>query len=204
MKRAFTAIEVLIALAITAMVGIGIASMLTMVGDGAQADRGTRSALLRAHAAQIRLRAFIDVSLNILTYDEEQGMAIWLHDNKPLDNIHLSELRIIWWDADAGELILEFIDFPDEWSEEMIAAVDVILAPDTDFFDEMTTQRVAGLTAQETLIESVDDFGATFSGNTATESNRAWISLNLLDDFESEHEVLLAFGLVNYMSAPGG
>ncbi len=197
-RRGLTLVELMLSLAITALVGAGVASMLSMVGSSAQGDRDQRSTLLRAHAAQLRLRAYFAPALNVLAHDPAQGVAIWLHDDEPEDNVHLTELRVIWWESGASRLTMERVVFPDSWSEEMKRQENVTIPRTSDFFDVMLDERDEGHTAAAVIVEGVERFELRHDAATATESRTFWIELDLQTLDAAPKSVLMSFGLPNH------
>ena len=65
-KRGFTLIETLLAISVTAMVGAGIATMMSVLGSDTTMQYDLRSVLVRSSAAQSRLSAYIAPSRCIL------------------------------------------------------------------------------------------------------------------------------------------
>ena len=133
-RRGIALVELLLALVVTSFVGLGVASMLHMVGGATSADQDRRSVLLRALTAQVRLRSYVASGLCVLQHDEKKGVAVWLHDNKPSGNVHVSEVRVIWFDDASQRLLVERVEFPEEWSQALKDANDVVAAAGADFF----------------------------------------------------------------------
>lgn len=206
-RRGLLMVELLIALAITAMVGLGVASMMTMVGRSELENRDSRSVLLRTHAMQVRMRSYFQPALAILDYQgvgggmlggATPGMALWLHDERPEDNVHLTELRVIWFDEDAGSLSIERVAFPEGWSKAMKQAADIALPADADYFQVMETKRAEGHTKIDIIGDEIADFAATFNQKNPIDSERVALALWVEDSSGETHEVLMAFGLPNH------
>jgi len=196
-RAGFTLLELTLSLVITAFVGLGIASMMNMVASSESMDRDSRSVLLRSHAAQLRLRSYLGPALNVLAHDPARGLAIWLHDEKPQANVHLSELRVLWWNAGAGTLRIERVDWPDAWPQSLIDENDVILPPGTDYFAAMAAQRLAGLTAAETVLEELAAFTVEYDTAAATDASVFRVTLTISTDVVTR-DVLMTFGLAEH------
>ncbi len=194
-RKGFTSVELLIALVITAMVGVGVASMMRMVADASEGDADRRSVLVRAHAAQARLKAYVGGALNVLQHDAAQGVAVWLHDQRAENNVHLSELRVLWWDKATSSILMERVQWPENWTDLMIESADVVVPKASDFFVAMIAQRDQGFTVIEPLVDDVEDFTVEFQGATPTASERLRIRLVLRTASGRTEEILLAFGL---------
>jgi len=197
-RRGLTLVELMLSLAITALVGAGVASMLSMVGSSAQGDRDQRSTLLRAHAAQVRLRAYFAPALCVLAHDPNQGLAIWLHDDEPMDNVHLTELRVIWWESAASRLTVERVVFPDAWSEQMKREANVAVPAGSDWFTVMRDQRASGFTTASVIVDDLESFEARFNGATAAESNTFRVTLSMATQGPQPKQILASYGLPSH------
>lgn len=203
--RGLALVELLLALVVTSLVGLGVASMLSMVSGAAAADQDRRSVLLRALAAQVRIRAYLNTSLCVLQHDPKKGMTIWLNDQRPDGNVHLSELRAVWFDDAAGEIRVERVAFPDEWSQTLKDSSDVALALGADYFAAIDSMRDQGFTRSETLVDGVAWIDATFDEKNPDDARRVTLSLGLSPGPSAAiqsgsadvaaREVLMTFGL---------
>jgi len=170
--RALTLLELMLALAITGMIGVGIASTMTMVAAGARGERDGRSAVLRTHAVGVRLHAYLDDALCVLQHDAEQGVALWLHDPGREGVVNLSEIRVIWWDAQNQRLSVERVRLPDTWPPLLKATHDAPVPASSDFFAVIRQQRDAGLTSTRSLMEQVQQFQASFDAAEVQSAER--------------------------------
>lgn len=198
--RGFTVVELLMGIAITAMVALGISAMLAMVSDVTVQSRDIRSVLMRAQLAQVRLRAFTEPALAVLSWDPAQGVAIWLLDDTPGATVNLTELRVIWFDAALGEVVAEHVEFPGTWTQEMLNQANVVLPTwptATDFFAVMIAQRQAGFTVTETLLETIETFDLSATGKFLN-ANRIRFALSLMSDGGTAKEVFITVGLPNH------
>jgi hypothetical protein len=195
--RGFTVVELLLGIAITALVALGISAMLAMVSDVTVQSRDDRSVLMRAELAQVRLRAFTEPALAMIGWDPAQGLAIWLLDDTLGSTINLTEVRVIWFDAALGEVIVEHVEFPGTWTQQMINQANVVLPSTSDFFAAMLAQRQAGYTVTETLLETVQTFDCSFSVKRIN-ATRMRIALSLMSDGGTTKDVFIAVGMPNH------
>ena len=202
-RRGVTLLELMLAMSITAMVGLGVASMLSMISSSAQSSRGARSLLLRAHAGQIRLRSYLDSSLRLLQYDAAQGLAVWLLDQRTLDSINLSEIRVFWFDDVAGTLSVEWVDFPDTWTDLQIQTFDTVVPAGSDYFAVMESQRAAGMTATLALIEGLTWHEMTYDSVSITGAKRVTVQMEFEVAEGDRRRTLSTFGLANHQSVGG-
>lgn len=198
--RALTLLELMLALAITGMIGVGIASTMTMVAAGARGERDGRSAVLRTHAVGVRLHAYIDNALCVLQHDPERGVAIWLQDPGREGVVNLSELRVIWWEAQNNRLRVERVRLPDDWPSLLKATYDAPVPADSDFFAVMQQQRDAGLTSMQTLMEQVQQFQASFDAGRVQDAERMDLVVGEEVEELGVFQTLLTFSLTEHRS----
>lgn len=197
-RRGLTVLELLLAVAITAIVGMAIATVMTTVSRGMTSAGEARSALQRVHAAHVRLRAYTDSARSVLAYDPDRGFALWLHDDRPGGAVNLSELRVFWFDAGAQRIRVERVKWPEEWPAELVEAADIELSPSADFFAEMEQQRALGYTEVGTIADGVTDAEMAFNESPVNRANRARMTLRVAVADNESQDVLLAFGFPNH------
>jgi hypothetical protein len=191
-----TIIELLIALVITAMMGLAIGSMMSMVSAVSDSDRAERTALLRVHAGQVRLRAYMDNALCALQHDADDGVAaIWLYDLLTEDSVNLREIRLLT--VADGAVTVEWVSFPDNWNDAMKDAADVVVPAGADFIAAIEAQRALGYTRTTTLLSDVQDAAWSFSDKTVLESPRARLDITIDADGEAV-QALYAFGMKDH------
>ncbi len=197
-RRALTLLELLLAVAITTIVGLAMATAMTATARGMTTAGDARSAVQRAHVAYVRLRSYTSQALALLQADPSRGFAVWLQDDVPANKVNLSELRCFWFDASAGTLSVELMALPDSWTPEMVEAHDIELDPDADFLAVMLDQRGLGYTQTEILTEGLDNLEIIFDGDDPKQSRRFRVALTIAATDSTENPVLMTFGLVNH------
>lgn len=197
-RAAFTLVELMLGIAITALVALAIASMLTSVATTSASSRDDRSVLMRGNLANVRLRAYVEPALDVLAYDPAQGAAIWLQDDTPGKTVNLLELRILWYDPVMQTISVERVVFPGSWTQQMQQAANVALPKNGDFFAAMTTQRQAGYTQTQTLLEDVSSFDLSFPGATIQASNTFRFAVSLTSDLGDVRPLYVAVGQPNH------
>jgi len=127
-QRGLTLVEMLMALAITGLIGAAIASMLSAVTYGTSSSRDIRSLVVKNKTLSARITAAVRESAQLL--DAADGyVVLWTKDLNDSGVPDLLELRRIELDAVTGDLT-EYTPDP--------AATDVAYAL-TDDFDAITT-----------------------------------------------------------------
>ena len=114
-RRGLTLIELMLALAITAMVAAAISGMLTAISTGEHLRRDNRMFIMRAHAAKTRLGAYLSRSRCVLDANGADAV-LWLEDSRGSGTVHASEIRWLIFNTVDGTLDVHFVDMPDEWT----------------------------------------------------------------------------------------
>ncbi|MDX2114080.1 MAG: hypothetical protein SFZ24_00485 [Planctomycetota bacterium] len=175
-----TLLELLLAVAITTMVGLAMTTVMTSVARGMTGIGDVRSALQRAHAAYVRLRAYTDPALCLLQHDPDKGFAIWLEDAAPGRTVNLREIRAFWFEPDQKTITVERVVFPEAWPEAMKAQFDAALTPQADFLFAIEAQRALGYTQRQTLVDGMSAF--TLTHDDPAPQNAKSFTLELLAD----------------------
>ncbi len=111
-----TSLELMLALAITAIVALAITGMLGAVTQGVVTRRDSRSIMVRAFAAQSRLAAYITPSRSLLGATPSQ-VVLWLNDDRESGTVHATEIRWLRHDATDGAIDVYFVEFPAAWTQ---------------------------------------------------------------------------------------
>ncbi len=98
-----TAVELLMALAITSLIGLAIASMLTAVSYGTDTSRDIRSLVVKNKTLSARITAAVRQSAQVLDADDGY-VVLWTDDINESGAPDLLELRRIELDAATDEL----------------------------------------------------------------------------------------------------
>ncbi len=102
--RGLTLLELLLALAGTAVIGTAVAAMLTGVLYGTQSNKDLRSLITRQMALRARLEAAVRQSHRVL--DQGTGYVIlWGEDVDESGTPNKSEIEVIELDAGTGQII---------------------------------------------------------------------------------------------------
>lgn len=150
--RGLTLVELLLALSLTALAGLGTASMLAMIGQSTQADREGRSVVMRAHAVHSRVAAYLEPALCVLQQDQQRGgLAVWLMDQSGPGMVNLTEIRVFWYDPQAKALTTERVAFPEAWPQAAKDAADVTVPANSDFLALVQAQRALGYTVTQEI-----------------------------------------------------
>lgn len=197
-RHGLTLVELMLALTITVVIGGGLASMLTMISQVGAYNRDTRTASLRAHAAQIRLQAYTQTGFCILQADADTGeFALWAEDVNASETVNLTEVRVFTFSAE-GELRCQRVVFPDTFTPEMIEAADVELPASTDFFKLMRRQEQAGVVQHVAIVDGVSAASIDHDAPTLLDANRLRYRFTQTFTSGTATETLIAMPLSNH------
>lgn len=197
-RRGLTLLETLIALSITVITGMAIASVTTAVARGMTSVNTARSALQRAHAVHVRIRAYTDTSLCVLDYNENKGFAVWLDDSRPNQKVNLSELRVFWFNADTQTISVERVVFPAGWEAAEYVKRDTTLASVDDPFAMMEAQRALGYTETEIIADAISSIAMEWPAGDIRDAGRVRLGLSVRADDNEIHDLLIVLGLPNH------
>lgn len=100
-RRGLTLVEMLMALAITALIGAAVTAMLFGVSHGTHETRDMRGLTLRCKAINARLAARIRTARSVLDADTDR-LILWTGDTNGNGKPDLSEVQRIERDSDTG------------------------------------------------------------------------------------------------------
>ncbi len=102
-RAGLTLVELIISLAIMALIGVTVASMLSAVAYGTDSDRDVRSLIARGKMTTARIDAAICESRSVLS--TSQGvLVLWMRDEDGDETVDADEVRRLAFDGDAGTL----------------------------------------------------------------------------------------------------
>lgn len=162
-------IELMIALAITAMVAAAIAAMLIAVTDGERSRRDNRGYIVRTHAAKARLGAYIAPCLRVLEVDGSDTV-VWLNDWRRSGTVHATELRWLIFDGPNDAIDVYYVDLPDAWTEFQRNLEDVEYSFTQDWFAVLSSYLTKGYVSKMTLVDGVDQVTVTTDEPAAVDS----------------------------------
>lgn len=153
-RHGLSLLELLMAVIITAMVGAGIAGMLGAVSSGVGTRKDNREVMVRGHAAQCRLAAYLAVSRCVLACTGSDT-TIWLADSRQSGTVHASEVRWLRFNSATGELIVEFVDFPAGWTRTACELADNEYASNTNWETVRAYYSSKGLLTSRALVDDL-------------------------------------------------
>ena len=167
-RRGLTLVETLLAMSITAMVGAGIATMMNVLGRDVGLQYEARAVLVRTNSAQARFSAYVAPARCILDAEDDR-LVLWLNDFRESDSVHASEIRWIHHDRVSDQVVVEFVAFPETWSEAAKALADTEYGPTASWDDARSTFSNLGLLASAPLMDEVNAMKFSTPGASGTD-----------------------------------
>ncbi len=154
-------VELMLAMSITAVMGVALTAMLSAISAGMDARHDTRTHLLQANAAQIRLAAYIKPSLAILDSDGSD-VVLWFDDSRRSGTVHATEIRWLLYNEDEGTIIMFRVQFPSDWTLNQKLVADREYAPSTDWMAVYREFRQNEWITGFVLVDGLDDVAVSF------------------------------------------
>lgn len=124
--HAFTLVEMLLALAVSSIIGLTVLLMLSGASTAAQTQHDTREATVTRQVVVARLSSLTRCTAVVLA-KSDSSLVLWKGDMNANNKPDLSELRRIEWDSDSKEIWVS------ESPVDMNIASDVVYGIGDDF-----------------------------------------------------------------------
>ena len=159
-RRGFTSLELMLAMSITIMIGAAIAGMLSVVTYGANSQRDSRTVMVRASAAQVRVGAYIAPAEDVLL-SSGGDLVLWFQDFRAGGTVHATEIRWILFDAAAGTLDVHYVDFPPGWTDVAKDLADTGYMLGSDWMTARSIYETNGWLSTITLVDGLTSVAVT-------------------------------------------
>jgi len=182
-RRAFTLVELLLALAITGLVSAAVAGMLVAVSYGTSSKRDLRTMIVKSRVIDARLASAIRTSRAILETGTDY-LVLWTGDVNPNGTANapdLSEIRLV--ERDGAADTLSCYEFPSSWNQAQIDAADAayqLTGNPAGFFQAATTAaKTAGAFVPTLWGSGVTAISFTLDGTDPSDTTLATYQLTL-------------------------
>ena len=123
--RGFTLVELLMAISITAMVGLVVTGASVALSSAYSRGEDSYECLQTARAAMRHLRReFEKTPLVFDTFSGGAVLAYWGGDSNGNRQIDVTEVRLTTFDQATGEIAIHQVVYPDDWSQFLKDAYD--------------------------------------------------------------------------------
>lgn len=142
-RRAFTLVELLIALAITSVIGAATVSMLFATTRATEVQRDVRGSIIRQQSVYARLKDRVNTALAFLGADDDQ-VVLWLADDNEDGFVNLGELGLLEYDAANDQLLSYSIEWPGGWSQSQIDGANTQYSNSDNFITRAENAKATG------------------------------------------------------------
>ncbi len=156
MRRGMTLLELVLAISVTTLVASGIAGMLGGISTSLAIGEETRTGMLATSASHRRVNLALGDPAGLLAV-ERTSAVLWFGDVHAGGRLEPSEIGWLTFDSTRGELALERIVFPEDWTALDRAAVDRPLADQTELFDVRGEFRDLDILNRKVLTDGLVD-----------------------------------------------
>lgn len=183
--RGFTLVELLLGLAITALIGLGVAMMLGAIGAATRSSIDIRRQVIKRQVAVARLGSLTRSAAMVLAYGDDH-LVLWTGDRTGNGVPDLSELRRIEWDQAQQRLLTA------EAPDDLNPAADI-----TYDFDDSFNTITAGLAAtavfpQTTTLEGVTAWAVQLDEADAQSARAVQLQITVDNNGVSDTAVIMS------------
>ena len=180
-RRGLSLLEMLLALSITALIAVGISSMISAVTSGVGTRRDVRTTMVRANASQTRLAAYI-VPCRSMLANNGSDLVLWLNDSRESDSVHATEIRWLLFDAEQSAIDVHFVDFPDAWTQTAKDLADIEYSADANWDAVLTQYQTDGWINTVRLVDGLDSAWVSTDAENAMDSRHVTVGLGFGTD----------------------
>ena len=189
-RRGLSLLEMLLAIGITSLIGVAIASMIAAVSNSLTSKDDGRNTAIRLATTQVRLGAYIAPSKCILDKSSSH-IVLWFEDSRESNTAHASEIRWIMYKDTINTLSVLFVDFPDEWSQEMIDSVDVECTSSTNYLSLLASLQSSNLIGSIPLVDLMESCVFWINDQNPTEATQVTIRFSLESEFGETNDAIV-------------
>lgn len=168
-RRGLTLLELMLSIAVTAIIGVGIAGMLGGMTAGIDTRRDVRGFMINASAAQVRLSAYIAPSRCVLS-QYRGDLILWFQRSRVDNVVYASEVRWLLFDEQRNAIRIFRVEFPDDWSEAEKQLADNQYPANANWYDVLDSYADNGWVSGYDLIDGIESVSIALDDDTVLES----------------------------------
>ena len=125
-RKGFTLVEMLLVVIVTSVVGLCVVTVTGAMFSAIEASNDSYGCVQTGRVLTLRLSKLVRCA-QLVTDVSDDGtvMMIWEADRNGDRSINLTELLVVRWSRQTKKLFQQRIEFPSNWSEAVIAALNV-------------------------------------------------------------------------------
>jgi hypothetical protein len=181
-QRGLSLLETLLAISITAVIGVAISALMAAAANSLSSRDDGRSTAIRLATTNIRLGAYIAPSLCVLDKSNNH-ITLWFEDSRTSNTVHASEIRWITFDSGTKTLSVKFVDFPASWSQSMVDDADFECNSLTDYASVLSSFESSEYITTVPLVDSIETCNFWINQPNPVEATRVSIRFSLASVF---------------------
>lgn len=176
-----TLIEMTLALSISGLVALGVASMLLAVSNGTNAGGERRTRVVRHKVLSSRIADAVRKSHRVLDSGTDY-LVLWTADLDGSGTPDLAELRYLVRDTATNTLYEYQTEFPADWTDAQIAAANTAYALSADFGSIAEALVGDSLFPEERWATGVSGMTISLNADTPTQTTAVTFDIAFADD----------------------
>ena len=181
-QRGLSLLETLLAISITAVIGVAISALMAAAANSLSSKDDGRSTAIRLATTNIRLGAYIAPSLCVLDKSNNH-ITLWFEDSRTSNTVHASEIRWITFDSGTKTLSVKFVDFPASWSQSIVDEADSECNSLTDYASVLSSFESSEYITTVPLVDSIETCNFWINQPNPVEATRVSIRFSLASVF---------------------
>ncbi len=195
-RGGMTLMELIIGLAITAVVAGVLAILINSTAAGTNSQNDGRRALVKMQSFKAQVGDVLSNARSILAVGSNY-VVYWVGDQAgavtPANGaVNLSELRLLEVDTTTGNLNLYAVQWPAGFSNASILSADQTYAAGTAWYAACQTAKSGGYFSPTLIATNVTSLAAVLDAASCTQAKMISIVLNFSDTVNSRQAVLSA------------
>jgi prepilin-type N-terminal cleavage/methylation domain-containing protein len=200
-RRGLTLIELVIGLAITAVVSAVLAILINATAVGTNSTQDGRRSLVKMQGVKAQLEDTIKNSSCVLAAGANY-IVLWTGDLNgaptPVNRaVNLSELRLIEVDTATGNLNIYAVQWPANFGNGSIVAADTTYSAATTWYTACSTAKAGGYFVPTTIATSVTGMTVSLDSATVTQGRLVSLVIAFTDAGTSSRSLMVGAGIRN-------
>jgi prepilin-type N-terminal cleavage/methylation domain-containing protein len=200
-SRGLTLIELVIGLAVTAIVSAVLALLINATAVGTNSTQDGRRSLVKMQGMKAQLEDTIMNARCVLAAGPNY-IVLWTGDidgaPTPVNlAVNLSELRLLEVDTATGNLNVYSVQWPANFTSGSIVAADTTYSASTTWYSACTAAKTGGYFAPTTIATNATGMTVSLDSATVTEGRLVSLVISFTDAGTSSRQLVVGAGIRN-------
>jgi prepilin-type N-terminal cleavage/methylation domain-containing protein len=203
-RRGLTLVELVIGLAITAIVSAVLAILINATAVGTNSTQDGRRSLVKMQGIKAQLEDTIKNS-NCVLATGTNYILLWTGDLNGAPTsvnraVNLSELRLIEVNTTTGNLNNYAVQWPANFTSGSIVAADTTYSASTTWYAACTTAKAGGYFVPITIATNVTGMTVSLDSATVTQARLVSLVITFTDAGTSSRNLMVGAGIRNLVT----